>query len=526
MKLGIDFGTTRIVAAACDRGNYPVVNFESPDGEFCDWFPPLAGVDDGRWLFGWNAWRAQAHPAATVVRSLKRYLAEAGPLTPVEVGGLVAPLQDLMAGLAGELHTALREGSNLKLAEDEPLEIMLGVPAGANSNQRYLTVEAFRHAGFQVMGLLNEPSAASIEYGHSHRGKGNRKDTILIYDLGGGTFDASLVELDERSHAVLASEGLPAVGGDDFDSLLAELAMQAAGLEADAADGLSQGEWFRLLEECRCKKEALHPNSRRIALDLDTVRENLGQPVVPVADFYERCSALIAETFHAVDDLCARTESLESVYVTGGGSELPLVGRMLREHYKSKYKRSPYTRAATAIGLAIQADAEAGYVLRDQFTRYFGVWREAEGGHSMRFDPLFAKGTVLPNAGEPALEVSRDYLAVHNIGHYRYLECSHLDEFGQPAGAITVWDDIRFPFDANLENVADLAGHHVDRGGAYRPVRESYICGPGGDLQVKISNLESGYGRAYKLGRWGAQAEAIVPGKKRKAPARKKARGA
>ncbi len=68
---------------------------------------------------------------------------------------------------------------------------MLGVPANANSNQRFLTVEAFRCAGFSVLGVLNEPSAASIEFGHRQRVAGR----ILVYDLGGGTFDVSLVEL-------------------------------------------------------------------------------------------------------------------------------------------------------------------------------------------------------------------------------------------------------------------------------------------------------------------------------------------
>jgi molecular chaperone DnaK (HSP70) len=523
MKLGIDFGTTRIVAAASDRGNFPVVTFESPEGEGCDWFPPLVGVQDGRWLFGWEAWGAQADPQATVVRSLKRYLPEAGPQTPVAVGDLTAPLAELMSGLAGALREALRHASNLQLAAGEPLEVMLGVPAGANSNQRYLTVEAFRQSGFHVLGLLNEPSAASIEYARTHTAKGNRKEAILIYDLGGGTFDASLVELGEHSHAVLASEGIATLGGDDFDALLAEAALEQAGLHAEA---LTQGEWFRLLEECRRKKEALHPNSRRITLDLDIEGDQLNTAVVPVADFYARCAALVEETFHAVDDLCARTDSLESVYVTGGGSELPLVGRMLREQYKSKYKRSPYTRAATAIGLAIQA-AEAGeFLLRDQFTRYFGVWREAEGGRAMRFDPLFAKGTALPNAGEPPLEVTRDYPAVHNIGHFRYLECSHIDDAGQPAGDITVWDDVLFPFDPHLESVADLAPHRVERGWQSRPVRESYTCSTGGELQVRISNLEAGYARAYKLGRWGAQADALVPGKKKRTATKKKARGA
>jgi molecular chaperone DnaK (HSP70) len=519
MRLGIDFGTTRIVVAASDRGNYPVVAFETMEDEVCEWFPPLAGVRGAERIYGWAAWAAQTDPQATVVRSLKRLLAGAGPRTPVEIGGQLTTLSTILQELALALHTALRERSNLQIPAGEPLEVMLGVPASANSNQRFLTVEAFRQAGFDVIGLLNEPSAASLEYGHSHRDRTTKKDSILIYDLGGGTFDASLVELDPRSHDVIASEGIYTLGGDDFDQLLAEAALAEAGL--GSAD-LSQAEWFRLAEESRRKKESLHPNSRRLTIELDLVRPEWPPVSLSVAEFYARCEPLIAETLHAVDDLCARTTAVEAVYVTGGGSELPLVSRLLRERYKAKVKRSPYTHAATAIGLAIHADASSDYVLRDHFTRFFGVWRESDGGAHLRFDPLFAKGAALPNAGEPPLRQGREYLAVHNIGHFRYLECSRLTGDGQPAGDITVWDEIVFPFDPMLRAAADLDSQPVFHAGLNQRISEQYRCGTGGELQVTIANLDAGYECLYRLGRWGAKAAPIVPGKKPTSPARRK----
>jgi molecular chaperone DnaK (HSP70) len=519
MRLGIDFGTTRIVVAASSRGNYPVVAFETMDGEVCDWFPPLAGVRGDKRVYGWEAWAAQTDPGATVVRSLKRFLAAAGPQTPVDIGGQLSPLSTILHELAGALHVALREASNLQVAAGEPLEVMLGVPASANSNQRFLTVEAFRRAGFDVIGLLNEPSAASLEYGHTHREKATKKDAILIYDLGGGTFDASLVELDARSHDVIASEGIHSLGGDDFDHLLAEAALEEAGL---GNEDLSQPEWFRLEEEARRKKESLHPNSRRLTIELDAVRPDWAPVALPVADFYARCEPLIAETLHAVDDLCARVAGVEAIYVTGGGSELPLVSRLLRERYRAKVKRSPFTHAATAIGLAIHADQTADYVLRDHFTRYFGVWREADGGTRMRFDPLFAKGAALPNAGEPPLLEGREYMAVHNIGHFRYLECSRLAPDGQPAGEITVWDEIVFPFDPALQASTTVESLAVDRTWQNQRIGERYRCGTGGELEVTIANLDAGYERSYRLGRWGAKADPIVPGKKRSSTVRRK----
>src|SRR5262249_34644045 len=266
----------------------------------------------------------------------------------------------------------------------------------------FLTAEAFRRAGFDIQGLLNEPSAASVEFGHSLRTGVKGQEVIAVYDLGGGTFDVSLVEVADQRHEVLANEGIPALGGDDFDELLAELALDAAGITAEARDSLTQGEMFRLQEEAREKKEALAPTSRRLQVDLDRARQGWPVAVVPVTDFYVRSQPLIDETIHAVEDLLAgQQDRVSAIYVTGGGSDLPMVARALKERFGRKVKRSQYARSATAIGLAIRADAQAGYQLREKFTRNFGVWREADSGRTMIFDPLFLKGTPLPAPGDP-----------------------------------------------------------------------------------------------------------------------------
>jgi hypothetical protein len=185
-------------------------------------------------------------------------------------------------------------------------------------------------------------------------------------------------------------------------------------------------------------------------------------------------------------------------------------------------KRSAYTRSATAIGLAIHADAQAGYVLRDRFTRHFGVWREADAGQSVIFDPLFSKGTPLPAPGEPPLVQTRHYLPVHNIGHFRYLECSHLTDEGRPAGDITVWDDIRFAFDPALRNIPDLGRVPVARldQGLRHQAEESCSCNAGGTVKVTIADLAEGYSRSYRLGRWASGDKSIVPGRKKKSSLR------
>ncbi len=529
MKLGIDFGTTRIVVAAVDRGNYPVVGFERPDGVWWDWYPPLVAVAGDRIRYGWEAWQAQAEPEWTIVRSLKRFLEDAGPLTEVEVGRRRFLMLDLLAGLMGSLREALLGASTLSIQPNEPLEVMLGVPANANTNQRFLTVEAVRRAGFQVLGLLNEPSAAAVEFTHARRDKLPTRGptTLLVYDLGGGTFDASLVSTEENRHAVVASEGIPTLGGDDFDEILAELALDAAGVSRKERDSLSQAEWFRLHEECRQRKEALHPNTRRITVDLESVRDEWQPVTVPVSDFYERCRPLVEETIHAVKDLlAAHGGDPDVLYVTGGGSELPLVPRALREIYARRVKRSGYTHSSTAIGLAIQADEEAAHRLEDTFTRYFGVWREADAGRCVVFDPLFEKGTPLPGAGEPPLRVARRYRPVHNIGHFRYLECSHRSPDGQPVGDITVWDDILFPFDPALKERPDLTGVPIGHCGSApeQEIEESYACDAAGAVTVTIENLTAGYRRSYRLGRWAAAGEPIVPGKRPRGRLRRKTR--
>jgi molecular chaperone DnaK (HSP70) len=504
MKLGIDFGTTRIVVAAADRGNYPLVSFETAEGTF-DWFPPLVAFRGAERRYGWDAWQAQSDRGWIVIRSLKRLLEHAGPGSSLATPDGPVRLDELMAGLAG----SLREALAARFGESEPLEAMLGVPANANSNQRFLTVEAFRRAGFSVLGLLNEPSAASIEFGHRQKTSGR----IVVYDLGGGTFDVSLVELDARNHTVIACDGISTLGGDDFDLILAELAVGPEKLGS-----LEMGDLFRLDEECRRQKEALHPNSRRIVVDLDVVREGMGQVTIPVADYYAKCRPLLEETLAPTARLASQGE-LEALYVTGGGSELPLVSRVLREQFGRKVKRSEYTRSATAIGLAIQADATSGYALREMFTRTFGVWRESDAGERMVFDPIFPRATRLPGAGDPPLSVRRRYRPVHNVGDFRYLEAGHVDDDGQPSGDITVWDEILFPFDpvlADVRTLDALAVDHSDRA-AVQQIEEQYACDAAGVVTVTIRNLTSDYGREYKLGRWSGKTAVLAPSSRKRA---------
>jgi molecular chaperone DnaK (HSP70) len=156
--------------------------------------------------------------------------------------------------------------------------------------------------------------------------------------------------------------------------------------------------------------------------------------LVPIALFYEKCDPLIAKTIQATEaalreglgECASEHESLAAVYLVGGSCGLPLLARSLKEHFGRRVCRSPYPFAATAMGLAIAADEGSGYSLSEQFSRHVGVWRETEGGAKMIFDPIFPKSTTLPRPGQPPLRATRSYHPAHNVGHFRFLECSAL----------------------------------------------------------------------------------------------------
>lgn len=506
MRIGIDFGTTRIVAAAEDRGNFPVALFESPESTLHEYIPSLAAARGGARFYGWQAWGAQGTPGVTVLRSVKRMLSSSGQATLARAGTQSIPVSMLLEEMLSSVRQELEGNSSLGVKPGEPLEVVAGVPANANSNQRFLTAEAFRSAGFRLISILNEPSAASLEFAHrASLDTASSSGLVLVYDLGGGTFDVSMVQFEPGSREVVATESIPSLGGDDFDEIMAAMALEAAG-KASEWESLDPGEEFTLLEECRLRKESLHPNTRRIVVDLECVPEGYGQVSLDTADYYEQCRPLVEETIDATSEVLAQADAAGAVtlYVTGGGSELPLVGRMLREAFGRRVKRSAYTRSATAIGLAIQASSRRGNVLKEKFTRHFGVWRESEAGAGAVFDTLFEKGLPLPEAGAAPIERVRRYQPAHNIGHFRYMECSRMDASAEPAGELCSWDEIRFPFDASLNEEPSLEKVRVERARAMESsmAEERYTAHSDGTVEVTVSNLSAGYSRSYKLGRW------------------------
>ena len=498
MKVGIDFGTTHTVAAVVDRGNYPVVSFDGVD----TWPSIIAANQAGELRFGLDAAAIRHEPGWSALRSFKRLLNDAGPRTSVELAGRSYRLADLLAGFLAQLKSDLQHRSNIELPPGELIEAAISVPANASSAQRFLTLDAFTQAGFEVIALLNEPSAAGFEYAHRYRSTiTTKREYVLIYDLGGGTFDASLLKMTGRLNEVVLSEGIQRLGGDDFDEAILKLVRKGAALRK-----LPAGTRDLLLEECAVRKEAVGPNTRRFLVDLTAV----GKPPFscPIDDVYTSCVPLVDKTIaalsgvlhdHAGGDVAC--SELAGIYVVGGAGSFPLVARSLRAAFDEKrVKRSLHPFAATAIGLAVFLDREAGFALSERLSRHFGVFREACAGEDVCFDPIVPKGSALPTAGQPPFVVTRTYRAAHNIGHFRFVECSRLRD-GHPDGDVTPYEPVFFPFDPGLSNDQDLPRQAVRRRDDGPDVEERYVITCGGAVEVTLTTRPDRLSRTFRLER-------------------------
>jgi molecular chaperone DnaK (HSP70) len=450
----------------------------------------MAAIVGGELLVGWAAARAiHAGTADHAIRSVKRVIGQLSPEAPVPgLPGFTA--LELATRFLADLKEQLITHGNLDLERGATLEVMVAVPANSASRQRWMTLEAFRRAGFEPIGLLNEPTAAAVDFAHRHLelGKKSPKRYVVVYDLGGGTFDTSAVSLEGRRFDLIASEGLARLGGDDFD----ELILDVAGVAPTTA----------ALEAARDAKETLRTTTRKLSLDLGGAA-----PIsIDVATLYTRAQPLIDRTITQTDLLFERLRErgidpedpreLGGLYLVGGGAAFPAVGRALRARFGKKLQLAPQPFAATAVGLAIAADPDAHVIVKESITRHFGVWREADNGTDKVFDSLIGKNTDLP-------VVTRRYRPTHAVGHLRFLECGALDDAGQPIQDLVPCADVYFPYDPALDGrgEAELAAVPNDR----RTVKgdeiaETYTYSTDGTISVRIENVSRGYGRTFTIG--------------------------
>ncbi len=527
MRFGIDFGTTRTVVAVCDRGNYPVLSFKVESGTARPYFPSVVAERGGSLEFGFRALARIGQAGWTVQHSFKRWLSSPDATLDrvVQVGSTTLPLVELVTEfLRAVKQAALYESDlpkSMKNGSSVDVEASVATPANAFSTQRLVTLEAFRRAGFRVLSMLSEPSAAGMEYAHRYRNTLNSKrEKVLVYDLGGGTFDVSLVDMQGDRHDVVSSRGLSQLGGDDFDEALATVGAEKGGF---AASDLSPSEWAAFRHYCRDLKEAIHANTRNVYVELgnafgDELRARLQLAAdavasVPIAAYEQACQPMLDRTLELVrealvsglgedsePDASGVPKQLAGLYVVGGASALPNVARRLRTEFGRRVRRSPYPSAAIAIGLAIAADEAAPYQVSASFQHYLGVFREARGGQIVDFDGIIGPDVPLPAPGGEPIRLSRRYRATHNVGHFRFVECGWLSAAGEPSGDIKPCRDILFPFDPHLRQTKDLKAIPVARSPGGGPeIEEQYEVHESGAVDLVIVDCERGYRQSYRI---------------------------
>ena len=525
-RMGIDFGTTNTVVVVHDRGLFNVVGHEVNTAAglvMREVFPSSIVVEkdaDRRW-FGPEAERRLGLPGAgrgqTPIRSLKRQLRDYAEGRRVsapeaaEAGICLPPIDELLTGFLAALRDSIRRSQALN--ESEPLETVITWPANANGAQRHVTRHCFREAGFIVKGAMNEPTASAVELAESRSAgsaSGQAAPTaVAVFDLGGGTFDASVVRLDGRDCHVLASGGIESLGGDDFDDVLFEMFLKKLKLPSDAPIPLLRQ---ALLRHARDQKETIAGSSARsLMLNPDDFGLDWPVAVVSVRAFEKRIAPMlepaVAMLRGVVASATARDAAVDperpgalSICLVGGSSRLPLVARMVAEAFpavRCVLTDKPFR--SVAMGAAIRAVDRVN--VREVFARHFGLLRPRDHGRAEMFDTIFPAGTPLPAPGEPPLERTTEYAPTHNIGHLHYLECAAVDAKGMPADGVRPWSDVLFPYDPQLSMSQPLSADQVvatDSFAADR-VSEVYRCDCDGVISVELRRPSRGESRCYEI---------------------------
>ncbi len=371
--IGIDLGTTNsLVAWVADGRPQTVLD--------CDNDPLLPSVvsylSDGRVIVGTAAREmAVLHPRETIV-SVKRFMGRGGDdpetrrLGPYDFvmpatgesnvvrfgvhGRVVTPVE-----VSAEILKALRQRAEDKLQTVGPAVIT--VPAYFDDAQRQATKDAARLAGIEVLRLLNEPTAAALAYGLD---KGKTRGTFAVYDLGGGTFDITILTLDDGVFQVQSTGGDSQLGGDDMDRAIAEVALREMGLGTVAKDASRVApELVRaVLTAARATKHALTN-----ADDAEMVVDRSG------AAFRRRFTraefdALVRPVIERTGTACRRAlrdasidaAALDGVVLVGGATRVPLVQSFVREVFGREGLTDIDPDQVVAMGAAVQADILAG----------------------------------------------------------------------------------------------------------------------------------------------------------------------
>jgi len=394
--VGIDLGTTNSEIAVVRNGRVEVI----PVAGTVRILPSVVGIgDDGALLVGEAARNQYAvHPQRTV-RSIKRRMGED---TRVTMGDKDYAPQEISAMILRRLKDIAQAhlGCDVNKA-------VITVPAFFSDAQRQATREAGQIAGLEVMRIINEPTAAALAYESRHQGA--RK--ALVYDLGGGTFDVSVVNLEGDVVEVLASHGNNQLGGDDFDRKLVDFALahlkQAHGIDASSSPAVMA----RLQRAAEAAKIALS-DQPFATLAEEFLLEHEGVPLhlaleVSREQYEAMIEPYIAETLDAVhvalSGAALAVADIDEILLVGGATRTPLVARRLEEELGRQPRAEVDPDLCVAMGAAIQAALIAGTqthtVLVDITPYTFGTSTlgELEGeSYEYCFVPLIRKNTPIP----------------------------------------------------------------------------------------------------------------------------------
>lgn len=393
--LGIDLGTTNSEVAAYLDDRIQVLGSAK-----ARMLPSCVGISpSGELLVGRAALNQHLiHPDRTV-RSVKRRM---GSEETVTLGEKSFTPQEISAFILRALiATAERHGLRGRRA-------VITVPAYFSDAQRQATREAGALAGLEVIRILNEPTAASLAYGHGDAcGR-----TILVYDLGGGTFDVSLVTMEGDVTEVLASHGNNKLGGDDFDQLLverlAEVFAREHGLDPRQDQPAAQARLVQAAEEAK-KRLSFEPyavvreenlirgRDKPLHLELEITREEYEKMILPLVE------STLESISKTLADAGKRAENLDAVLLVGGSTRTPLIERTLERRIGIKPRREIHPDLCVALGAGVLAARLGGQqverVLVDISPYSFGPSHLGMRGgvpYPHCYRPIIERNTPLP----------------------------------------------------------------------------------------------------------------------------------